>query len=253
MEKSSEKIPWDDLVFKDRNKDYGAYEIRRRYKLYLTLSLVGTLIFIFGMVSYFFVDSKNKQIDEYNELFQNLSTPLDMNDLASLIKESKPLKKPEIKKVESDKIDITDSLSIDSVIIENENEIEEAAKHKRDSLLQDSIALAQKSKKEKAEPDSLYLVYDLPKFPGGPTAFNAYINRRVMLLAEVKENTIHGIVQICFSIDELGYPNNIYVKESINPKIDSAICQIFKTMPRWTPSEKYNKNLKVIFEVPIIL
>ncbi len=253
MEKSSEKIPWDDLVFKDRNKEYGAYDIRRRYKVYLALSLIATLIFAFGIVSYFFIDAKNSQLDEYNELFQNLSTPMDMNDLASLIEESKPLKKPEIKKVESDKIDITDSLSIDSAIIDYKNELEEAAKHKRDSLLQDLIALAQKNRKKTVESDSLYLVYDLPKFPGGPTAFNAYINRRVMLLPEVKANNIHGMVQICFSIDELGYPNNIYVKESINPKIDSAICEIFKTMPRWTPSEKYNKNLKVIFDVPIIL
>ncbi len=250
MIKSSERIPWDDLIFKDRNKAYGAYELRRKYLFRLTLSLISSSILVFSIVLYFYIDSMNSLDDEYQDLFENLSTPVDMNDLASLIQETKTLPKEEPKKIENKDFDITDSLSIDSLV---KDDSEKNAMNKKDSLIEDSASLAEKNKKENLESDSLYLAYDLPKFPGGPTAFNAYINRRIMLLEDVKKNNIHGMVQICFSIDEFGYPVNIYVKDSINPTIDSAICQIFKTMPRWIPSEKYNKNLKVIFDVPIIL
>ncbi len=41
-----EKFPeFDDIVFRERNKEYGAYDIRRRYGSTMSISIVAGLLF----------------------------------------------------------------------------------------------------------------------------------------------------------------------------------------------------------------
>jgi len=253
IKKSSERISWDDLIFKDRNKAYGAYEIRKKYPVNLAIGLIFTLAFAFAGIFYLYINSINNQVDEYQELFENLSAPENMIDLSSIIEEYKIKPQIEIKKENPENIKITEKLIIDSIISDNRDDLTEAEKNKLDSLQKDSALLANKKEKEEQVSDSLYLVYDLPKFPGGPGAFNAYVLARISSSKKIKKNNFHGLVQICFSIDKFGNPMDIFIKDSMNPELDSIISEIFKTIPKWVPSTKYNKNLKVVFNLPVIL
>ena len=51
MKKNKEKVPeFDDIIFRDRNKDYGAYDLRRRYSSTMSISLVVGLSFSISLV-----------------------------------------------------------------------------------------------------------------------------------------------------------------------------------------------------------
>ena len=45
MKKNKEKVPeFDDIIFRDRNKEYGAYDLRRRYNSTMSISLVAACL-----------------------------------------------------------------------------------------------------------------------------------------------------------------------------------------------------------------
>lgn len=47
MSNKADKITLDDIVFENRNKEYGAYYLRKNYRSYLTRALIyGTSIFV---------------------------------------------------------------------------------------------------------------------------------------------------------------------------------------------------------------
>ena len=46
MKRNEEKVPkFDEIIFENRNKEYGAYDLRKRYKSVTSLSVLGTLAF----------------------------------------------------------------------------------------------------------------------------------------------------------------------------------------------------------------
>jgi protein TonB len=244
---------WDDLIFENRNKEYGAYFNRKKYPSALLVGLLFSFLVGFSVLLTVYLDTLHNQITEYQEMFQFISVPLDMSELKSLENTNEKKIKNNSEKHKNTHFRITDSLSIDSAVAEKKKNIKENQNNKIDSLKLDSALAAQKKKNENSNPDSVFTVKDLPQFPGGQTAFNAYIINMMSLSEDIKNNKIHGIVQICFSIDKFGNPVNIYIKKTINADLDKVLCEIIKNMPKWTPSRKYNENIKLIFTVPIIL
>ena len=77
----------DEIVFENRNKEYGAYDLRYKYRRYLTKAfLLGTSIFVLGIVAPFLY-MKFKQLTEHKTEVKA--------DLVNILDEEKP--KEEIK------------------------------------------------------------------------------------------------------------------------------------------------------------
>src|SRR4030042_5128167 len=58
---------WEDVVFEDRNKDYGAYSLRYGYPYYLTFSaLIVMALFLSVMVSHQLLKEKQIQVPDIN-------------------------------------------------------------------------------------------------------------------------------------------------------------------------------------------
>jgi len=81
MKTKHPEISWDDLIFENRNKEYGAYELRQKYKQVLSLSLFFSLLLSFALAFFFHVQAVNRQMTEYREMFQFISTPIDLSEL----------------------------------------------------------------------------------------------------------------------------------------------------------------------------
>src|SRR5438045_3292486 len=69
-----------DLVFEGRNKDYGAYELRKQYNRRITRALLVTFgvalaIFLFSFLSSAFAPKHNAQDDVKDVVLENLPPP----------------------------------------------------------------------------------------------------------------------------------------------------------------------------------
>jgi protein TonB len=199
------------------------------------------------------LDTLRKEVAEYEDLFTYISVPMELNNLKqyNTLDENKP--KTSKGKKTSQKFKITDSLTTDSVAMKKKIDLKDEKKLNLDSLKQDSVEKAENEKKKNSSPDSVFAVKDLPKFPGGQSAFNTYITNSLTLSKDIQTNTIHGVVEISFCIDKFGNPVNIVIKKSLNEQVDKALFEIFSKMPQWIPSQNYNERLKLTYTIPIFL
>jgi len=254
MQQNQKDTNWEDIIFKEKNKDYGAYYIRKKYNKTLFISILSSICFVSVICLIIHLTFLKNQFQEYNEL---IDVHLDYFMLSDSMmnfyaKEKKVV--PENKKEETKELKIVDSLYLDSLKADINKKIEDANSKKADSLLADSLDLIKKLmeiEQNKIDSMSLYIT-DLPQFSGGQIALGTYINTNIKYAEDESKKKLSGLVLVSFSIDKSGNTVNIAISKSANAYVDTLAFNIIKGMPKWIPSKNYNNKLKLIYTIPLL-
>lgn len=252
-----------DIVFEGRNKDYGAYELRKTYNKRLITALVATLsiclIFFIGNI---IAGNVNKQAKE----------KLDIKDVElEAVKEEKkneppppppPPKMPEPPKVEIAKF-TPPKIVEDKEVKEDEKppEVEKIEEAKIGTINQEGTKdegivappVEAKGTGEVVAPkvdtedyDKVFTKVENPaEFPGGADAWRRYLERNLQYPDAAQENGTQGVVRVQFVVDREG---NISEVQSLNDPGDGLAeeaVRIIKKGPKWKPAEQNGR--KVIY------
>ena len=103
------------------------------------------------------------------------------------------------------------------------------------------------------------LVYDIqnvdkqPKFPGGITSLQSYINRSLKYPQISRENNSQGRVIVRFVISSNGTVTNPQVVRSSGDfSLDMEAVRVIESMPKWKPGKHKGKPVRVFFTLPIV-
>ena len=103
------------------------------------------------------------------------------------------------------------------------------------------------------------LVYDIqnvdkqPKFPGGITSLQSYINRSLKYPQISRENNSQGRVIVRFVISSNGTVTNPQVVRSSGDfSLDMEAVRVIESMPKWKPGKYKGKPVCVFFTLPIV-
>jgi periplasmic protein TonB len=261
MMKKGEYEEFNDLLFEKRNKEYGAYVIRKTYKKTLVLGLlIAIFIFIafFGSLFYRSLKYGYLELDELEN--SKYYEPLDQRYIDSLTpppKDVNLLPPPIQRKQDSENEQIVISKVVDSIILAT-------FKEKPINTGKDSILKARKDSivtlppitnltKEETDHDSavFFIVDQMPEFPGGKPAINQYIKDNIRYPQQAVKNNISGIVFVSFCITDSGMIDKVYIARSIHPTLDMEAARVVKQMPRWNPGARHGQNVKVWYTLPI--
>ncbi len=91
----------------------------------------------------------------------------------------------------------------------------------------------------------------MPEFPGGEEAFIKYLSKNVKYPAFARENNISGIVYIDFVIDKDGKPTNVKIKRGVNKSLDEEAMRVIRNMPSWAPGKQNGQTVKVQYTIPV--
>lgn len=252
----------DDIVFENRNKEYGSYWLRKRFFGRLAIGFAISLVFFVGLsLSYF--------------LYLNT----DFNDAVYPY----PVGNPYLKSTEGS---LLSSEELGSLMAENRDmpqkpleEIQPQTDVLRNFTVTDQpekVTFRDTDNKEKhAEPAELnagfendtifggFLLGDghqsgpgneldrLPEFPGGMDAVRRFIELEVNYPAQAVKQKIHGVVIISFEIGKSGEVNNIKVEKGLNPMLDNEAARAITEMPRWKPGLRHGKPVIVRYMIPV--
>jgi periplasmic protein TonB len=248
---------FDDIVFKNRNRDYGAFHLRRKSAsvqiIAMIISVVGFSAFFIGFFIYFHLPEGmdiNKPIYYDRSIFSNPYQPdqkLVSHEPAG--KKNKQRLKPLI----SDELII-----IDTLINENTNNGE------------DSTALANGDGNGGTQGDSTFnsnqnfdgdpaRKYDLithidrpPMFPGGENARIAFLQKNVKYPLFAQKNKIEGPICVTFIVETDSSLTHIEVLQGIGAGCDEEALRLVKAMPKWIPGMKNEKPKRCQITMPII-
>ncbi len=254
-----------DIIFEKRNKEYGAYALRRGYKNRL-LTAMGAAISV--ILLFVFIKmmgnkntsaatvSRNERIVEISEVHLEKEKPKEPE-------KPKEIKKPEIKiasakyvsKIEikpDDKVKeiLPDVTNLDGKIISDKTQ---------DGIKDDGIP---KEKEKPAEtgngnttgpsqPQPDFIANEKePEFPGGQEALKRFLAINLSTPGDLEDGE-KKIVRIRFKVDKDGLVNTFEIITSGGSEFDNEVVRVCKRMPRWIPAFQNGINVAVSYVLPV--
>jgi protein TonB len=102
------------------------------------------------------------------------------------------------------------------------------------------------------EVDEIFtIVEDQPEFPGGMSAFYAYIGKRMTYPSQARRMGIEGRVYVEFIVDKDGSVTNVRAVKGIGAGCDEEAERVMKNVPKFKPGKQRGRAVKVKMVLPI--
>lgn len=103
---------------------------------------------------------------------------------------------------------------------------------------------------ELADSDAPYILVDVqPEFPGGLDQLYKYLGKELRE-RKILQDSAASRIYVQFVINSTGSVKEVEVVKGTNPKLNSALIDIFQKMPRWTPGLRQNENVNTKLIIP---
>lgn len=252
-----------DILFDGRNKEYGAYELRRSYNKRLTVAITA-MILIALMI---FLGSVISKEAEKNKKAKMEVQDVKLEEVKEQPKNEPPPPPPPPKMPEPPKIEIAKftppKIVKDEEVKEDEkppeiDKIEEAKigtinqeGTKDDGIVAPPVeskgtgdVVAPKAVEE--DYDKVFTKVENPaEFPGGPDAWRRYLERNLQYPDNAQENGTQGVVRVQFIVDKEGNISEVQALNDPGDGLAEEAVRIIKKGPKWTPAEQNGR--KVIY------
>jgi periplasmic protein TonB len=248
---------WDDVVFAQRNKLYGAYELRRTIAKNQFLGLAITIsIFLALFVFLQFSDNNTQEANfEFEKLVEFKGFDANLISVQPLKKEEAP---PEIAKPEEEEVieevkkDLPPEVKPDKPVT--------IAETKKTVNVDSIVKAAEKAgqdtgKKYEAGLDSGIVQ---PKYEAGPaspygglTEFMKWVQQNLVVPKDAKDNNVHGTVYVHFTIDEKGTLTKVTLSKGLGYGCDEAVMEVLRKAPPWKPAVRDGKPVNQRFIIPV--
>lgn len=243
-----------DIVFEGRNKEYGAYELRRTYNKRITYAIIGTvvvcLLFLVGSL----VANSSKK-----ENTQILVQDMELQDVKQDEKKPEPPPPPPPPKQEPPKVEITKFTPpkiVKDEEVKPEEEIKEVEKLEDTKIgtinqegIKDEGIVAPpvevkgtgvvEAPKQEEDYDKVFTVVQIPaEFPGGIPAWSKYLERNLNRDLPVENGAPPGkyTVIVSFIVDKNGGISEVKAENDPGYGTKDEAVRVIKRGPNWKPA-----------------
>ncbi len=253
-----------DIIFDQRNKAYGAYELRKNYHKRARNAIVFTIIFVSMIVSAPLVAGLLRTqppllppITETPRVIKDIPVSLNHPEPPAVNTHVKVDPQPTIPIVIAHVI--KDPLPQDPEVITPPSP---AGPEGPEVLgpLNPTVSGGGTPKEggivETAkEPEIIFTtemdLQQYPEFPGGEEALTAYLVKHIQYPSRALQNDIEGHVTLGFLVNKDGEIEDIKVIRSLGYGCDDEALRVAGAMPKWKPGKNNGKAVKVYFNLPI--
>ena len=246
---------FDDVVFENRNKSYGAYPIRQSYSFNIFIGFIIGLFIIGTVIMIPYISAYLNSIKHEKNLVKNVEVTL--KNPESLDEEEKEEFKPkEELKVEMVKftVPIVTVDEIDEIVTQEDLVVSNPGKVTQDGI--EGFGELPNGDGDEiigdTKTDEVFTVVEqMPEFPGGEAALNDFLDKNMQYPTMAKEQGVQGKVWIGFIVDKFGNVSNVELLRGIGGGCDEEAIRVVKLMPRWNPGKQSGRPVIVKFRFPI--
>jgi len=257
MKRKDERVPgFDEVIFRDRNKEYGAYDLRKSYYKTLGISLLGALALAAILILLPSL-TMPKKTDGKEYIIKTTVQPDGIADeaLRAMKAEKKTpaeavdpkrLLAPEV--VDSEKEATSPMLTADEAI---EISVDGVPTEIPEGVPGDGEVIP-------PEPLKPFIsVQEMPEFPGGDAALLAFIANNLVYPQEAIVNNIEGKVIIRFVVSATGSVEDVTVLASQGTGLDLSILEteairVVRMLPIFEPGKQDGVAVPVYYNVPVV-
>ncbi len=261
---------WCELIFDQKNKAYGAYELRKglahRHLIGLILTtIIAALIVLIPFIVSLIPESADENEDylEVTELStleeaevkdENLVREVEMAvtppPLASSIKLTELIIAPDDEVREGDEMKSQEELSSSRLRISIADVKGNDDVHGAD--IADVKDYVVQAKPQKEDENKIYeTVEQEASFPGGMQALYKWLGENLKYPQIAADQGIEGVVQLRFVVSKTGQISSVRIVRALDPYCDKEAERVISRMPRWTPAKMNGVAVAAYHTLPI--
>jgi periplasmic protein TonB len=251
----------DDILFENRNKEYGSYRIRKQYFRRLFISFaIALMVMIALSLSYFWylntdVDNTIYYLPSYGSSLRSTEASFfDPGELQAYLQGSSLPRDQEAVTEIGHAVDplhnftISENVTSDTLITYDE-EIDLPEIGSGSGLSDDSTVFGGYLFGDGQGTGFGRGVDRIPEFPLGNAT--RYVEMNLKYPAQAIKQNINGVVIVSFMISKTGEVVDVTVQQSVDPIIDKEAVKTIQGMPRWKPAMRHGKpvNFRYLIRV----
>ncbi|HEY9488554.1 MAG TPA: TonB family protein [Chryseosolibacter sp.] len=247
---------WEDLVFENRNKAYGAYALRTVYTknvvkgVVITLAILALIFYSPDIVALFKTEEIVEKAPPRKLVYTELSAP-------PPIDKPKPpppqVQLPKLQKV----IKFVPPKVVKEEVVEEIPTIEEIKQHEVASVEVEGpteVIFDEPVEEVVVEEDDnkiFTVVEQQPEFQGGYEAMMNFIKKNMRYPASARRMGVDGTVYVSFVVSKDGSISEVKTIRGISADCDKEAMRVVSMMPSWRPGKQNGKPVFVRFVLPI--
>lgn len=268
--------PYEDAVFNQKNKAYGAYQLRQRYARNVNIALGCSIVFFFGLYAGPLLVKKwmesrqggDKLAVEHKKVvsYAQLSAPPPI-EARKPPEPAKDKPKPKARKKFVKPTVKPDEEVPDEEFIPTQEELSQVDPGLQD--IEGDIGVEYEEPAEVAPPpepepppppppppppkeeEVFSYVEQMPEFPGGQKALFQFLGKELKYPEAARENGIQGSVVLSFVIEKDGSITNVQVIREIGGGCTEEALRVVQNMPKWNPGRQNDFPVRARFTLPI--
>jgi protein TonB len=272
---------WVDLVFQNKNKEYGAYQLRKGTGKRNVTALVALIVaaLIIGGYLVWKIEA-DKRAAERQAYMEQLELSKLQEQAKKERKEEQKIEKPKVEQPKKEIPQVRETQKFTAPVIKKDELVKEENQLKAQDKLDENVAVGVKDEEgvkdrniEAARTDVVQAVQEAPKpepvvevkkevenkifdvveqppsFPGGNVI--AWLSQNIHYPPVAEENNIQGRVVVSFVVEPDGSISNVAVVKGVDPSLDKEAARVVKAMPKWNPGKQNGQAVRVKYNLPV--
>ncbi|MCU0430056.1 MAG: TonB family protein [Cytophagaceae bacterium] len=259
METSYEKFEYDDFVFENKNKSFGAYELRETYWLRL-LILAGLLLVVYVVGSFLLSWYIKKPAEE-------VKVPKRKKKIEQIVDVALDTKKPEPPPLKVDPPKVKMIKYVPPKIVKDKDVVKEELPPKQEDMkninpgndtqdgVEGELPPADGNGKDplgEENNDILEIVDEDPEFVGGEDALISFLSKHLRYPNKAIKMGAEGTVYVSFVVEKDGSISGIKIKKGmVVEECNAEATRVVGIMPKWKPARYQGKAVRNAIIIPI--
>ena len=271
---------WRDLVFADKNKDFGAYELRRqsdkRHNMAVLFTVVGLIVVFILILAYskysdFRAEQEQLALQEQREkmaaaeLLQQEEEPEPEPEEPE--EQKMEMEIPEIPEEVLATVQVTQIAIVDADKVQNE--VMDMEEQKEDNTARGVVnqegsddvdkfeavkeqVIVKEPEPEKPKEEEIFVAVEQPaEFPGGQAALMKWLSNNIRYPEAAQQNDIQGRVVVKFVVEKDGSVGHAEIARGVDKDLDREALRVVNKMPKWQPGKNNGVAVRSYFNLPV--
>ena len=270
---------WRDLVFADKNKDFGAYELRRqsdkRHNMAVLFTLVGLIVVFILILAY--SKYSDYRAEQEQLALQEQREKMSQAELLQQEDEPEPEPEPEEQKMEMEIPEIPEevlaTVQVTQIAIVDadkvQNEVMDMEEQKEDNTARGVVnqegsddvdkfeavkeqVIVKEPEPEKPKEEEIFVAVEQPaEFPGGQAALMKWLSNNIRYPEAAQQNDIQGRVVVKFVVEKDGTVGHAEIARGVDKDLDREALRVVNKMPKWQPGKNNGVAVRSYFNLPV--
>lgn len=240
---------FEEIVFSNRNKEYGAYVLRKRQKKYVLVAFSLAFFFVASSVLTPFI------LNQYKKNVPKLTgTGPVVVDLDSTLNFELP-KPPEINTEPTARFVVPNVVdTVDNTEIQSLSTMDDLLATVTNPDPPTTIEVVPENDQIIEVEERPFISVDIPaQFEGGDiNNFNKWVAKNIKYPQLAVENGITGRVYVQFVVNSKGKVEKVTILRGTDPLLDQEAIRVIESSPLWSAPQQGGRPVKQLFSLPVI-